>query len=985
MSEAPCSCSVGKSDIDLVCEFVDEASARGGALLVTGDAGVGKTALLDRAALHAEEAGTRVVRAAGAEFEAELSFSGLNLVLYPLLDALPALAPYSRQSLSVALGLDAGPPAEPLVVSNAVLALLGEAAAAQPLLLIVDDLPWLDRASAVVLASAVRRLAGTRVGFLAAMRTESESFFDRAGLPSHQLEPLTDAAAESLLLHQFPALAQRVRQRLLVEAEGNPLALLELPAALPTADSPPGSPAPPTRALSQRLQGVFAARVTQLPAVSRHLLLLAVLDGTGDLGIVQTASGQPDLKALGAAERAKLVHVEPGGRLSFRHPLTRAAVTAMATSAERRDAHLALAPHAAPDRRAWHLAEASLGPDEDVAALLETTAHEVLRRGDGVAAIDGLLRAADLSPAAVDRGRRMAEATYLGANFLGDLGNAPELLDAVRQQDPEHGGSLAGAMAASYHLLNGAGDVDTAHRLLVGAIDTSADPTDATDDVLVEAVYNLFEICYYGGGRTELWVEFDRAIERLAPHPPQFLGLVAETAADTARRAVPALGQLDDVIAHLGHQSSPAQVIRTAIASGYSERLPGCRPALRRLVQDGRDGGGAIHFSIQSLGLLGLDAFLMGWWDEVEKLADEGVQLCTAHNHALLRWPHRTLQALLAAVRGEREETRFITDEILQWALPRKVKAFHYYALHARVLDSLGAGDFELAYRDACDISPAGTLASHVPHALWVVMDLVEAALRTGRTQEATAHVAAAQEAGVPAISSRLALITAGAAAMASADDDFPARFEAALELPGADQWPFELARIELAYGERLRRSNQKAQAREQLSAARNTFDRLGATPWATRAGNELRATGVHIGTKDTIGPGSLTPQQLEIARLAAAGLTNKEIGQRLYLSPRTVGTHLYQLFPKLGITSRVALRDALQDASRAPSKRRLGPRTTGDNGTPPPRKRIPGRPMPRAAVRGPAVPVLALPRPAASTCLQPSHMTYSGSTPPVT
>jgi hypothetical protein len=248
-----------------------------------------------------------------------------------------------------------------------------------------------------------------------------------------------------LLADRFPALAPRVRQRLLAEAQGNPLALLELPAALTGMTSSQRALAPPTLPLSQRLQAVFAARITALPAASRSLLLLAVLDGSGDLGILQSASGQTNLTGLGAAERARLVRVDRDGRLTFRHPLTRSAVTELSTSGERREAHRALAPYAAPERRTWHLAEATVGHDEDVASLLEETARLVLRRGDAVAAIEGLLRAAEISPAGVDRGRRMAEAAYLGANFLGDLGNAPELLDQVRESDPEHAGSLAGA------------------------------------------------------------------------------------------------------------------------------------------------------------------------------------------------------------------------------------------------------------------------------------------------------------------------------------------------------------------------------------------------------------------------------------------------------------------------------------------------------------------------------------------------------------
>jgi hypothetical protein len=246
-------------DVAFVRGFVDDAAVQGGALLVSGDAGVGKTALLDVAALDAETAGTRVVRAVGAEFEAELGFSGLNVVLHPFLDGLATLPPLHRQALGVALGLDAGPSSDRLVVSNAVLALLRDAAATRPLLVIVDDLQWLDRASSLVLASAVRRLAGTGVGFLAAMRPESQSFFDRAGLPSYGLKPLDRAAATSLLKRRFPALTPSVRERLIADAQGNPLALLELPIALRDARPARGHLAD-ALPLTARLQALFASR-----------------------------------------------------------------------------------------------------------------------------------------------------------------------------------------------------------------------------------------------------------------------------------------------------------------------------------------------------------------------------------------------------------------------------------------------------------------------------------------------------------------------------------------------------------------------------------------------------------------------------------------------------------------------------------------------------------------------------------------------------
>ena len=369
-------------DLELLHAFVGQSSSDGGALVLSGAPGVGKTVLLEAVAAHSADAGLHVLRAAGAEFEADLSFAGLNQVLHPLFDDIKDLSPPQCTALDVALGLGDGPAPDQLVVCNAGLSLLVKAASKEPLLVIVDDLQWVDRASALVLGFVARRLHGTRVGFLAAFRSGDETFFERSGLRAHDLGPLDDAASTALLADRFPALAPQVRQRLLAEAQGNPLALLELPAALTGMTSSARVLASPTLPLSQRLQAVFAARITGLPAASRYLLLLAVLDGTGDLGILQSASGQTKLEGLGAAERARLVRVDRDGRLTFRHPLTRSAVTELSTSGERREAHRALAPYVAAERRAWHLAEATVGHDEEVASLLEETARKVLRRGD---------------------------------------------------------------------------------------------------------------------------------------------------------------------------------------------------------------------------------------------------------------------------------------------------------------------------------------------------------------------------------------------------------------------------------------------------------------------------------------------------------------------------------------------------------------------------------------------------------------------------
>ncbi|HMD95506.1 MAG TPA: hypothetical protein VKG80_22970, partial [Trebonia sp.] len=352
-----------------------------------------------------------------------------------------------------------------MTLSNAALELLSRSATTIPIVIVVDDMPWLDQASGRVLAFIARRTSGTRLGFLTTVRTGEEGFLDRSGIATHELAPLSDASSEALLGSRYPALTVRARRRLLSEARGNPLALLELPIALNSQHA--DGTFTDTLPLTNRLQEVFAARIRGLPDRTRRALLLAVLDGTGDLTVLRPGEPGSEAGDLVPADRARVISLDgAAARVSFRHPLIRSAIVELATGDERRRAHQVLAGRRAgePARRAWHLAEASTGPDEEVAALLQQVAHANLFRSDSVGAIEELLRAADLSPAGADRSSRLAEAAYLGAIVTGDLRDVPALLDAARVADPQHGGSLAGAVAGAYHLLNENGDVDSAHR-----------------------------------------------------------------------------------------------------------------------------------------------------------------------------------------------------------------------------------------------------------------------------------------------------------------------------------------------------------------------------------------------------------------------------------------------------------------------------------------------------------------------------------------
>ncbi len=904
---------VGRRDeLALIGAFVERARTGGEALLLFGEPGAGKTALLDAAADVAAEAGSWVLRAAGAEFEADLAFSGLHQALLPLFDEFGQLSAAHRDALNVALGFGDGPPPDRLLVSAATLTVLRQAAAS-PVVLIVDDLPWLDRASAGVLGFVARRLAGSRVGFLAASRTGEESFFERARLPYHELGPLDEEAAHGLVSSRFPEVALRVRQRVVAEAQGNPLALLELPATLSGAQRAAAEALPVVLPLSRRLQALFASRAADLPAPTRWLLLLAVLDGSGDLRVLQAAAGQPGIDDLAPAERAGLVHVDDRtGQLVFRHPLTRSAIVELSTSSDRRRAHCVLADHLAdqPERQAWHLAAAAAGPDEEVADLLEQVAHRLMRRGDATGAVAALLRGADLSPGGPGRSRRLAEAAYLGARATGEAGSVSQLLATARSADPEPRDSLPAAVAAAHMLLNGDGHVSTAHRLLTGAIDLWPGPYDASDDTVIQALHTLFLLCYLGG-RAGLWPAFDAAFGRLRPPVPMDLSLLRQTIGDPARTAARVLAELDTAIANLRDEKDHWRILTVSAAAVFTDRLAGCREPLLRVVRDAREGGD-IATAINALTNLCLDDTMAGRWDEAQRVADEALEFCEGTGYPLVAWTARHRRAVLAAARGEHDMAGVLAQEMTRWAAPRGAGQAEAAAHHVDALAAQGRGDFEDSYQHAAAISPAGVLASHVPLALWVAMDLVEAAVRTGRHAEAAAHVTAMREAGIAAISPRLALLAGGAEAIAAPDGSAAGLFEAALAVPGADRFPFDLARVQLCCGERLRRARATKESRAHLAAALDAFERLGARPWATRAAGELHATGQTRARADQPARDSLTPQEREIAMLAAAGLSNKEIGQQLFLSHRTVGAHLYQIFPKLGITSRAALRDAL-------------------------------------------------------------------------
>ena len=912
---------VGRTpELRLLARFLDQAAGIGGALVLSGDPGVGKSTLLHAASDAAAKAGLEVLPVAGAEFEADLGYSGLHMLLGHLADCFPAFLGPKADSLSVALGLAAGPPPDRALVADAVLALLTSRASSVPVLVVVDDVQWLDRPSAGVLAIVARRLAGTRVGLLAAHRAGEAGFFDRSGLPQHSLTPLDAGSAVALVRASSPGIAATVLRRVVDVAEGNPLALVEVPHALETPQLTGAASLPAFMPLGPRLERLFTARVRALPAATRALLLLTALHASESLEVLRGEAGDELARHLAPAESSGLLTVDRGaGRLTFRHGIVRSTLVSLSTVAERQEAHARLAEKTSdPERHAWHRAAATAGPDEAVAGLLEAVAQKVLDRGDATGAVTALLRAAALTPDARRRGQRLAVAASFSMTMSGELRTAADLLAEIRQTDPGMDGSLTAAVVASLLLINADdGDVPTAHALLARTIDSQGEQLDATDDELIDAFQHLLQLSHMASS-PQLWDVLTSLAARLRPAAPPVLALLVQ-GSHPVRAGKETLMDFDRLVTELGPEPDPVLMTRVTTAAFSIDRVESCCPSLRRFVSSTRTtDGGAVAQALPALMTLSWQGFFAGRWDECEQTADEGLAIATALGFGSALWPLRLGRAAVAAARGDVDTVREVTDDVIGWAAPRQVGSALEHAHFVRSLAAVSVRRFDEAYRECVAVAAPGVVLPQTTRATWFVLDIVEAAIRTGRHDEAAAHARAVLAADLWKVSPRAYMAVATAQALTSADDDEAERhFQRAIRVTGGEQWTFEHARVQLLHGEHLRRRRATTAARLPLTSAHDTFVALRADPWVQRASAELRATGSHLDTARQRTLARLTSQEHEVAELAAAGLSNRVIAERLLISPRTVGMHLYRVFPKLDVSSRAGLRDALDRVRR--------------------------------------------------------------------
>ncbi|WP_392896820.1 AAA family ATPase [Streptomyces sp. LN699] len=931
---------------ELLAPALDAVRATGAAFLLRGDPGMGKTTLLDWAEERAGRAGLRVLRMAGAEAESALAFAALHQVLWPLLDTAHHLPDGQRHLLEAALGVRADETPAAGEVAGAALALLARAAARRPIVLLLDGLQWADPPSAAVFRFIGSRAAGLPLVVIGATRNEGRYAARGVGRPI-DLEPLDDARAGDLLRALHPHLAEWARRRVLRAAGGNPLALRELPAELERAApdrlavvvDPETGELLGELPLGERLGALYEDRLRALPEDARHVLLRAALGAPAAPDAAARESAAPAAPAAAGGARAAddapatigaraagtwrriqdsgLAHVDPRtGRVRFHHPLVRAGLVHTASSAERRAAHRDLAEALPPDspRRLAHLAAAAIGPDDGLAARLDAAARTMAERGAEAEAASVMARAAGLTADPECRAARLVAAAALAARG-GRLRFADRLLAEAENEAHPRTPSPAAlyALAVAYVRLHLDGDPTPSLRGLPAVLDTAAPFRDAGQRaaLLEPALFILVIVASHTGD--------DRARAALDRHVGQASELTVlchQAWADPPHTAREVPARLRAAIASRPDGPADPLAARLLLWTAVAVDAVGDHAALWDRLSS------RSTYVTQAFIELARahDHFLHGRWEESLALARRGAAASAAHGYGYNEMMFLLHHGQVLAGRGDTAGLEAIARLLTPWAADRHLRLVTGRLLGLKALCALGHGRAAEAWHHVRSLTPPGGPLPRLPWIQLTLLDFAQAAVETGHRVEAQAHLRAVREAGIAAVSPHHAFLVAAAEALAAADDTAEERYTAAYALPGAEEWPFELARLHLAHGACLRRRSRRREAAARLTAAHAVFERLRAAPWAGQAARELaaaggpgpEATGAERPTGEVRHP--LSAQESRIAELAAEGLTNREIGARLRLSPRTVGAHLYKIFPKLGITTRGGMARALRE-----------------------------------------------------------------------
>ncbi len=898
------------------CRTIDQLldgirDGRSSALVIRGEPGVGKSALLDYAA---ESSGCRVARVGGVESEMELAYAGLaQLFGAQMLDSARQLPAPQRDALGRALGRTDGPAPASYLVGLAVLSLLSYVADEQPLVCVIDDVQWLDPESLSVLSFVARRLAAEPITMLFGVR-EPNARDELDGLPELVLEGLAPYDARLLLENVLPGgLDVEVRDRIVEETRGNPLALLELPRGMTPAELAGGFGLPEARELPSRIEQSFLRRVRSLPPETRRLLLVAAAEAAGDAAVIDRAAERLELDtaALAPAEDAGLI--ERGAAVRFRHPLVRSAAYQAATPEERRHAHEALAeitdPQRDPDRRAWHRARAAAGPDESAAGDLERSAARARTRGGVAAAAAFLERAVELSAEPERRGPRALAAAQL--KFEAGASEAAEQLLSVVRSSPleEHERAQAERLGAQMAYARTRGS-DT--PLLLSAAARRLEPLD------LELARETHLEALWAAVRSGRFAKAEGVVEaaQAATRP----------AGDEPARAIDLL--FDAVLARLTSGYEPAlPTVANALAAFRAEGFRrenlawcwlacqlamdvwddrACEAIASGLGRVARDRGGLAILPF-ALNYCAAHQLFLGEFGVTEQLVQEAEAITAATRNV----PLADFSVLLAAWRGDRETTAAVRAVLIEAGTQRGEGFAVEVAEWAMAVLHNGLGEFATA--------AAAAERAYEPDGLgfgvWVLPELIEAAAHSGDRETATGALERLAERTRTSTTPWARGVEAAARALITEGPEAEEHYVEAIDQLAGSRVIVLHARAQLNYGEWLRRENRHVDARTQLRAAHAAFDGMGARGFAERARRELLAMGETAGSHMDDTGDDLTPREAQIARLAADRLTNPEIAAQLYLSPRTVEYHLRNACSKLGISSPRELPDALPAA----------------------------------------------------------------------
>src|SRR5580698_390896 len=905
----------------MLLDRLPERAGRSGVLVVRGEPGVGKTALLDWAVESA--AGLRVVRVAGVESEMELAFAALQQLCARMLDKLAGLPDPQRAALGVAFGLTTGAAPDRFLVGLAALSLLSAVAERQPLLCVVDDAQWLDRASAQALAFVARRLLADPIALVFAAREPGEEF---RGLPELAVGGLRDGDARELLGSVVGGpLDERVRDRIVAETRGNPLALLELPRGVTPTELAggfgfPGVPGLPGVAgvdgvpgASGRIEDSFRRRLEVLPAVTQRLMLVAAAEPAGDPALVWRAAERLGIGAGAIAPAADAGLLTNGERGVFRHPLGRSAVYRAASPPDRRAAHQALAdatdPRADPDRRAWHRAQAAPGPDEEVASELERSAGRAQARGGLAAAAAFLERSAALTLDAVRRAERAlaaAQAKYQAGEFDATLA----LLATAEAGPPDELRRARADLLRGQIAFSSSRGSDAPPLLLKAARQFEPlDPRSARETYLdVLAAATFAGRLALGGGMREV-----AEAARMAPPPPGpvrppdlLLDGLALLVTEGYPAGAPVLRQA--VSAFRGTDVSREEELRrpwlACRAAGLVWDYASWDVLSDRQVRLARAAGLLITLAIAYNIRAGVH-LLAGEFTEAASMVAQAESVTEATGSSIAQYG-----ALAPAVfRGQEAHAAHLIQTATDDAGRRGEGAGLSFAQWAAAVLSNSLGRYEQALaaaQRASEDSPAIIFAN------WALVELVEAAVRSGVPERAAG--ALQRLSGIARACGTDWALGAEARSRALVSDGDPAEnlYREAIDRFGRTRLRVDLARAHLVYGEWLRRERRRRDARDQLGRADEIFDSIGATAFAERARIELRAAGGHARQQTTETPETLTAQEALIARLAGEGASNPEIAAQLFISPATVAYHLRKVFTKLSISSRNQLAPAV-------------------------------------------------------------------------